>query len=61
MSVVETKVGLVVLGAEGARNLGSNDDINPRADSVEDTHPHCEKHPTQSGVTCVDSNGLFSN
>ena len=51
MSVVQTKVGLVMLGAEGRSNLGSNDDINPRTDRVEDTHPDSIEQPALSGVT----------
>ena len=51
MSVVETKVGLVMVGAEGSSNLCSNDDIDARTDRVEDTHPDSIEHPALSGVT----------
>ena len=51
VSVVETKVGLVVLGTKGSSNLCSNDDIDARTDRVEDAHPDSIEQPAQSVVT----------
>ena len=63
VSVVKTKVGLIMIGPEGCCNLGGNNDINTRPDGVEDTHPDSKKQASQNCVTwetVIDSTGPSS-
>ena len=52
VSVVETKVCLVVLRTKSCGNLSSNDDVDPGTGGVEEAHHHGETEAGHGGVAC---------
>ena len=52
VSIVKTKVCLIILRSKCSSNLSRNDDVDAWADRVQDTHRHGETHPGGCCVSC---------